>query len=264
MGIEVLAPDINESFADFTIVTDKKIRFGLGAVKNVGANIVDAIIEKRAARGTFTSLTDFAERVAHKDFNKKSLESLIKCGALDMFGERGKLLANLDTVLDYNRESQKAKLGGQTSLFAMTPEIQTASLRLRDAEPAGRRERLAWEKELLGLYVTEHPIQEYLERLAQNRVLPLKDLTIEYRNRTVSIGGLVNSIQKITTKSGEPMLFVKMEDMTSRTEVLVFPKVLAQNPGLWQEEKVLVVRGRVSDKDGVAKILCEEAFEIPA
>lgn len=149
-------------------------------------------------------------------------------------------------------------------MFSMAPEIETASLRLREAEPVERRERLQWEKELLGLYITEHPIQEYLERLAQNRVLPLKDLTIAYRNRTVSIGGLVSGIQKIITKSGEPMLFVKMEDATSRTEVLVFPKVLAQNPGLWQQEKVLVVRGRVSDKDGVTKILCEEAFEIPA
>ena len=263
MGIEVLAPDINESFADFTVVADKKIRFGLGAVKNVGTNIVEAIIAERKAHGAFISLIGFAERVAHKDFNKKSIESLIKCGALDMLGERNQLLANLDTILDYNRESQKVKSGGQVSLFSMTPEIQTVSLRLREAEPAARRERLAWEKELLGLYVTEHPIQEYLERLRENRVLPLKDLTVQYRNRTVSIGGLVSSIQKITTKSGEPMLFVKMEDTTSRTEVLVFPKVLAQNPGLWQQEKVLVVRGRVSDKDGIAKILCEEAFEIP-
>ncbi|MEK7541766.1 MAG: DNA polymerase III subunit alpha [Patescibacteria group bacterium] len=264
MGIDVLAPDINESFASFTVVAGQKIRFGLGAVKNVGANIVQAIIEERAARGPFSSLTDCAERVAHKDFNKKSLEALIKCGALDAFGERGALLANLDTILDYNRESQKAKSRGQVSLFTLAPEIQSASLRLREAEPAARHERLSWEKELLGLYVTEHPIQEYLERLAQNRVLPLKDLTVEYRNRTIAIGGLVSGIQKITTKSGEPMLFVKMEDATSRTEVLVFPKVLARNPGIWQQEKVLVVRGRVSDKDGIAKILCEEAFELPA
>ena len=269
MRIPVLPPDINESYAKFTLIkgvapAGDKIRFGLETVKNVGANIVKAIIEERKAHGAFASLTDFAERVAHKDFNKKSLESLIKCGALDALGERGALCANLDTILDYNRESQKAKLGGQVSLFSMTPEIQIASLRLREAEPAARHERLSWEKELLGLYVTEHPIQEYLERLAQNRVLPLKDLTVEYRNRVISIGGLVSGIQKITTKSGEPMLFVKMEDATSRTEVLVFPKVLAQNPGLWQKEKVLVVRGRVSDKDGIAKILCEEAFELPA
>ena len=264
MGTEVLAPDINESFADFTVVADKKIRFGLGAIKNVGANIVGALIEERYSGGRFVSLADFAERVAHKDFNKKSLESLIKCGAMDALGERAKLLENLDTILDYNRESQKAKVGGQASLFSAVPEISVPSIYLRDTDPAPRPERLRWEKELLGLYVTEHPIQEYAERLRENRVLPLKDLTVQYRNRTVSVGGLVSAVQKITTKSGEPMLFVKMEDTGGRTEVLVFPKILAKNPGLWQQEKVLIVRGRVSDKDGIAKILCEEAFEIPS
>lgn len=264
MGLEVLPPDMNESYENFTVVETGKIRFGLGAVKNVGANIVHAIIDERTARGKFISLTDFAERVQHKDFNKKSIESLIKCGALDSLGERNQLLVNLDTILDYNRESQKTKNSGQVSLFSLTPEVVVASLRLRHTESAAKRERLMWEKELLGLYVTEHPVQEYIAQLEKNHVLPLKDLTIQYRNQMVSIGGLVSSIQKIITKSGEPMLFVKLEDVTAHTEVLVFPKVLARNPGVWQNEKVLVVRGRVSDKDGIAKILCEEAFEIPA
>jgi DNA polymerase-3 subunit alpha len=107
-------------------------------------------------------------------------------------------------------------------------------------------------------------MQEYLERLKQNRVLPLKNLTLELRNQTVSIAGLVSAVQKIITKSGEPMLFVKMEDQTARTEVLVFPNVLARNPTVWQQEKVLLVKGRVSDKDGITKILCDEALEIPA
>lgn len=269
MQLPVLPPDINESFAKFTLIkgakqTEDKIRFGLETVKNVGANIVEAIINERAARGRFVSLADFCERVRHKDFNKKSLESLIKCGALDALGERNQLLANLDMLLDYNRESQRATRGGQVSLFSRTPQIQIAALRLRDAEPAPKRERLAWEKELLGLYITEHPMQEYLERLQHNRVLPLKDLTLALHNQTVSIAGLVSSIQKTLTKSGEAMLFVKIEDTSGRTEVLVFPKVLAQNPGLWQNERVLMIRGKVSDKDGATKILCDEAFEIPA
>ncbi len=263
MQIVVLPPDVNESFENFAVVSDGKIRFGLGAVKNVGAPIVQAIIEERAGGGAFAHLTAFIERVRHKDFNKKSLESLIKCGALDCLGERNRLLTNLDMLLDYNRESQQAARGGQVSLFSGAPEIQIQSLRLRDADPADRRERLAWERELLGLYITEHPMEEYLEKLKRNHILPLKDLTLSMRNQTVSIAGLVSAIQKITTKSGEPMLFVKMEDTTSRTEVLVFPRVLAQNPGLWQNEKILMVRGRVSDKDGITKILCEEAFEIP-
>lgn len=269
MRIPVLPPDVNESFAKFTLIkaappAGDTIRFGLETIKNVGVNIVQAIIEERQKGGKFISVTDFAERIRHKDFNKKSMEALIKCGALDALGERNQLLENLEMILDYNREAQRTRTGGQAGLFSMTPEIHIASLRLKPAEPAEKRDRLAWEKELLGLYVTEHPMQEYLERIKQNRVLPLKDLTVDLRNQAVLIAGLVSAVQKIMTKSGEPMLFVKMEDQTARTEVLVFPKVLARNPAVWQQEKVLLVKGRVSDKDGVTKILCDEAFEIPA
>ncbi|TSC67254.1 MAG: DNA polymerase III subunit alpha, partial [Parcubacteria group bacterium Gr01-1014_66] len=263
MGIEVLPPDLNESLADFTIVSPMKIRFGLGAVKNVGTNIVDAIITERMRGGKFPSLTDFAERVRHKDFNKKSLESLIKCGALDTMGERNRLLKNLEMILEYNREAQRTRLGGQESLFSFTPAMQeVASLQLAAAQEAGRRERLQWERELLGLYVSAHPFQDYAERFKEKNVLALKDLTLDMRNRMVAVGGLVSGIQKKITKAGDPMLFVKLEDLTSRTEILVFPKMLAKNPAVWQEEKVLYIRGRVSDKDGLPKILCEEAVEI--
>ncbi|MBI4137643.1 MAG: DNA polymerase III subunit alpha [Candidatus Sungbacteria bacterium] len=263
MGIEILPPDINESFASFTVVAPKKIRFGMGAVKNVGANIVQAIIEERRAGGKFRSLTDFAERVRHKDLNKKSLESLIKCGALDALGERNYLLSNVDTILEYNRESQKAAASGQENLFGEFSGIRIVSLSLEEAVPAEKKERLGWEKELLGLYITEHPMQEYRERLTQNRALPLQQLSApNLRNQRVAVGGIVNSIQKIITKSGEPMLFVKLEDITGRTEVLVFPKTLAKNPAVWQQDKILIVRGRVSDKDGVPKVLCEDAVEI--
>lgn len=267
MGIPVLPPDINESHARFTLIKgqsekEDKIRFGMETVKNVGTNIVQAVIEAREQGGKFSSITDFIERVRHKDLNKKSLESLIKCGALDGLSERNQLLANLDMLLEYNRETNKTKGNGQASLFSAAPQIQVASLKLKAVEPATKRERLAWEKELLGLYITEHPLQEYLEKLSQNRALPLKNLTAELRNQLVSVGGVVSSIQKTTTKTGELMLFVKMEDLTSQTEVLVFPKVLARNPALWQTEKVLLVKGRLSDRDGSPKILCEEAVEI--
>ncbi len=277
MGIPVLPPDVNESFAKFTLIKEAeskddvfsealtkkdKIRFGLETVKNVGTNVVQAIIETREQGGKFATMTNFVERVKHKDLNKKSLESLIKCGAFDELGERNQLLQNIDLLLEYNREVNKTGAQNQTSLFAFAPEIKVASLKLRDAEPAAKRDRLQWEKELLGLYVTQHPLQEYLEKFLQNRVLPLKDLSTGLRNQTVSIGGLVSGIQKIMTKNGEPMLFVKMEDLTARTEVLVFPKVLAKNPAIWQLEKILMVRGKVSDKDGAPKILCEEAVEI--
>lgn len=262
MDIEVLPPDINESFETFTVVEEKKIRFGLGAVKNVGQNVVHAIIEERIRGERFTSITNFIERVKHKDLNKKSLESLVKCGALDMVGERNQILGNIDMLLDYNRESQKTSHEGLVSLFAMSPQAVTTSIRLKEFTTATKKERLAWEKELLGLYITEHPMSEYAHKLKVNHALPLKNLTPQLRDQRVSIGGVVNAIQKIVTKSGEPMLFVKLEDLTAKTEVLVFPKVLARNPALWQLDKILLVRGRLSDKDGVPKILCEEAIEI--
>lgn len=262
MGIEVLPPDINESFENFTLVAPQKIRFGLGSIKNVGSNMVTAIIEERKANGPFKSLTDFIERVHHKDFNKKSLEALIKCGALDKLGERNQLLGNLEIILEYNRESQRAKAAGQTSLFSLTPEVKVTSLRLQETNPATKQERLAWEKELLGLYITEHPLQEYIDKFRANHLLPLKEISQAPRERIVAVGGIVGAVQKIITKSGEPMLFAKLEDTTASAEVLVFPKVLARNPAVWQEEKVLLVRGRIADKDGAAKILCEEAIEI--
>ena len=265
MGIEVLPPDLNESLENFTRVDEKKIRFGLKSVKNVGENVVRAIIETRGHGGKFDSIANLLERVHHRDLNKKSLESLIKCGAFDALGERSQLLLNLDTLLQYNRESQRVQSSGQSNLFSSAPEIKVSSLKLKDAEPATKRVKLSWEKNLLGLYVSEHPLQEYAERLKQNHMLPLNGLATDLkrlRNQIISIGGIVNGIQKVLTKNGEPMLFVQMEDLTARTEVLVFPKLLAKNPALWQEEKILIVRGRLSDKDGAPKILCEDATEI--
>lgn len=262
MGIEVLPPDVNESFSNFTRVENCKIRFGLGAVKNVGENIVAAIIGARESGGKFISLTDFAERVQHKDFNKKSIESLAKCGALDVLVERNQMLKNLEMILEFNRESQRTKNNGQSTLFSLAPEIKIAALKLKEFEPSSKRERLAWEKELLGLYVTEHPLEEYKNKFAEKRITPLNRISTDMNNQTILVGGVVSGIKKIITKSGSPMLFVKMEDLTSRTEVLVFPKVLEKNPAVWQEEKILLVRGRVSDKDGLPKILCEDAVEI--
>ncbi|OGZ95816.1 MAG: DNA polymerase III subunit alpha [Candidatus Sungbacteria bacterium RIFCSPHIGHO2_01_FULL_50_25] len=267
MGIPVLPPDVNESHAQFTLIKGSDgapdtIRFGLESVKNVGTNIVRAITDARAENGKFATITDFAERVQHKDFNKKSVESLAKCGALDSLDERNEILANLDTILEYNRESQKNMHGGQTSLFASTPGAAAVSLHLKKTDPATKKERLQWEKELLGLYVTEHPLAEYADRLKQNFALPIRDLNSSMRDRMITVAGLVNGIQRITTKKGEPMLFVTLEDLTTRTEILVFPKVLTKNPSVWQEEKILMVRGRLSDRDGSIKILCEEAMEI--
>jgi len=266
MKIEVLPPDINESLGTFTAIKDGVIRFGLNAVKNVGSNMMAAIVKERKAHGRFESISDFIERVQDKDLNKKSLESLIKCGAIDNLGERGQLLFNLEMLLAYAREIQRPKNNGQTSLFALPDKNGKkrgllTPLKLQEAAAAGKKERLAWEKELLGLYVSEHPAQEYEKVIAKIANLPSK-LTNQMLGRQIRVGGAVSHIRKIITKSGKPMLFVGLEDPKAKIEVLVFPRTLERTPTLWQEGKILVVSGRLEDKEGNFKLLCEEAQEL--
>ncbi|MDO8600212.1 MAG: DNA polymerase III subunit alpha [bacterium] len=281
MKIEVLPPNVNESFENFTVIgstsypratapglaklqaTSPKIRFGLNSVKNVGANVVDAIIQARKNGRKFETLTDFIERVQHKDLNKKSLESLAKCGALDELGERKALLENTDAILDYARSIQRERASGQTNLFSLAPTATLASIRLKPTEPATKKERMTWEKELLGLYVTEHPMSEYKEQLAAiHERIPLNRLG-NYANKGMIVtAGLITGIQKIVTKTGSPMLFVKFEDGIGKTELLVFPSTLERTETLWQEEKAIKVKGRVTDRDGMIKVICEDAKEL--
>jgi DNA polymerase III subunit alpha len=276
MGMEVLPPNVNESFENFSVVSatnnsdrsvgaDNTIRFGLNSVKNVGANVVDAIIHTRKNGERFVSLTDFVERVQHKDLNKKSLESLVKCGALDTLGERRQLLENMDAILDYSRSIQRERASGQSNLFSFSPAATPAlsSIRLKPADAATKKERMQWEKELLGLYVTEHPMSEYKEQLAAiPKRIPLNRLG-DYANKGMIVtAGLITGIKKIITKTGAPMLFVPFEDGESKTELLVFPSTLERTAALWQEERAIKVKGRVTDRDGVIKVICEDAKEL--
>ncbi|RJQ37776.1 DNA polymerase III subunit alpha [Candidatus Parcubacteria bacterium] len=262
MGLSILAPSVNSSRATFTVVSDKEIRFGLGSIKNVGTNIVDAIIAAREAGGPFVSIDDFVGRVQSKDLNKKSLESLIKCGALDELGERGLLLANLDRVLEYAREIQKAAAMGQSSLFGGAEAGPAAMLSLDAAEPAAKRDRLTWEKELLGLYLSEHPLDDYRDRLAKKVTAACAALGGQPRDTLVTVGGLVSGAKRITTKAGAAMLFVQLEDHTGKTEVLVFPRLLEKSAAMWQVDKVLLVRGRVSRDRDEPKILADAVTEV--
>ncbi len=269
MGIEVLPPDVNESFERFTVVgsageNDKsKIRFGLSAIKNVGSNIVAAIIAARKLGGRFKSLADLIERIPAKDLNRKSVEALAKCGAMDALAERNEILQNMDLLQGYARDLEKNLLSNQSSLFGGASDTPAATtLRLTPTEPATKKECLAWEKELLGLYITEHPMQALAEKL-KGKVTEISRLDVSaLRGRTVAIGGIVSVVKKILTKSGAPMLFVTMEDATAKTEVLVFPSVLEKNPSIWQADKILIVKGKLSDKDGEPKILCDQVSEL--
>ena len=260
LNITILPPSVNASNATFTVVSPKEIRFGLGSVKNVGTNVVEAIIAAREAQGPFSSVDELMERVQSKDLNKKSLESLMKCGALDEFGERGVLLGNLDRILDYARTAQKVHSAGQTSLFG-SGDLARTSLRLEPTPPAEKKDRLSWEKELLGLYVSEHPLEEYRERLA-NRATAVARLSEQPRDAVVSVAGLVSGVDRIVTKAGTPMLFVKLEDLTGKAEVLVFPRVLERTAELWQLSKILLVKGRISRDRDEPKVLADEGMEV--
>lgn len=267
MGILVLPPDINESFSTFTVVAQSikisapRIRFGLRAVKNVGGNIVEVIISERKKNGAYKNLEDFLSRVQTRDLNKKSFESLIKCGALDQFGERGALLTNLDALLKFAKSRGKEKENGQTNLFHVLPVSAAPKLTLKKVDHASKNQKLSWEKELLGLYISEHPLTEFRQVIEQIAT-PINKLEEQDRKRPVKIIGILTQIQRVITRSGQPMLFVKIEDTSGSIEALIFPTLLLANNEIWQEDKVLSITGKLSDKDGVLKILADKALEI--
>ncbi len=273
MKIPVLPPEINSSFKDFTVIKGgnppspngsgearDQIRFGLLTIKNLGENIADAIIAERTANGPFTDVENFVSRVNNKDLNKKSLESLIKCGALDSFGERNMLLLNLENLLTFAHDKQKSTSMGQASLFGDDP-IALPAFRLNATTPARNSEKLMWEKELLGLFVSAHPLHEYSQNMKNERVIPIKDVKPN-ATKQIRIGGIVTKVQKIMTKTGRPMMFAWVEDLTSKVEVVVFPNVYEKNPEMFKENAIVVAIGKINDRDGVSKLLCDDAKHI--
>jgi len=266
MGLTVLPPDINESFADFGVVAESlaggqpRLRFGLLAIKGLGENIVKEIIEERKARGPFKDIEDLLLRVHSKDLNKRSLEALAKAGALDSLAERNTLLQNMDRLLIFisERGSDKAN---QHSLFDLSPQINLTRLKLASAAPLDKRQRLIWEKELLGLYISEHPMADITSSI-KDYVAACATLRNCAEGARVRLAGVVSAIKKIYTKKGDAMLFVKLEDTTGEIEVLVFPKILEQNPHIWQSDNLVICAGTISDKDGERKVLLDLAMAI--
>ncbi|MBI2607271.1 MAG: DNA polymerase III subunit alpha [Candidatus Doudnabacteria bacterium] len=257
LNIEVLPPSINESLANFTVIDNNHIRFGLNAIKNLGSDIIKTVISERKQNGKFLDVTDFVGRINSRNFNKRSWEALAKSGALDVFDERAKLLANTDAVLEFAKEQNKLKNSQQESLFGSTP-VGNIRLTLRDVEPAGKKEYMAWEKELLGLYVSAHPLEDHKSKL-QTLTQPIKE--IEKHQGNVTIGGIITRVQKIITKKGEQMAFFDLEDLGGTIEVLAFPSLYSKHQNLINPEKIVLVNGKVSDKDGVPKFLADEIKE---
>jgi len=244
MEIEVLSPDINESFRNFSVIPKQnKIRFGLLAIKNVGQNVVESIITERKEKGPFKSISDFSSRISYGVLNKKSLESLIKAGVLDRLEERNKLLSNVEKILSVNREIQRNNNNNQKNLFGDLFH-SSSILNLEEARPATDQERLTWEKELLGLYVSSHPLENFKKVFAQ-RTFPIKEINERILGQRIKIGGIISKIKKIITRNGKPMLFIKLEDLTDKIEVVVFPNMIEQNPTAFQENKIVMITGKV-------------------
>jgi len=260
IGIKVLPPDINESEENFSVVGENLIRFGLATVKNVGSNFVEEVVKERKQKGQFPSLSEFLERIGAKDLNKKSMESLIKAGAFDKFNERNCLLFNLENILEYNREAKKNKALGQKNLFSNILNFKK-DIKLASVEPAKNIDKLTWEKELLGLFVTSHPLEDF-KAVFTKKSFPIAKINGDIIGRQVKIGGIISNIKKIITKTGRPMLFVNVEDLTAKIEVVAFPNIIERNPTLFQENKIVFVSGRVDYRDNVPKIICDNIEEI--
>ncbi|HUC20774.1 MAG TPA: DNA polymerase III subunit alpha, partial [Candidatus Polarisedimenticolaceae bacterium] len=240
MGINVLAPDINESFLEFGVVGDSDdIRFGMAAIKNVGTGAINTILAAREAGGPFKNVEDFAKRVSASECNRKVWEALIKSGAMDSFGERTQLLHNLDSITGYASKAQKNALSGQIDIFGSLGEDSMPGLRLELPDrviPA--REQLGWERELLGLFLSQHPLDDYEGYLADNTV-PMGSITNQHEGRAAKVGGTISTVRKITTKSNSMMAFVGLEDKTGSLELIVFPKAYEKNSELWVVDNVI-------------------------
>ncbi len=271
MNIPVLPPDINESFEGFTVVSNRggvgkgiteggdKIRFGLTTIKNFGEGIATSIIEERKRGGKFKSLADFLDRIKDKNLNKKSLEALIKAGAMDEFGERGVMLKNLENILTYNKEKNKNG-DNQDSLFGLMKDTSTIpSLKLEPAEPATASEKLAWEKELLGLYISGHPLDKFSEKLSGKDSNIKKIIEEAKESMPVVFGGIVEDVRSIQTKKGDNMLFVKISDMSGSIECVVFPRVFQEFKDFFVPEKCIAVKGKISMRNGAVSVIADKA-----
>jgi DNA polymerase III subunit alpha len=262
MGLEVLPPSVNESFSQFSVIKDGekdgkyKIRFGLTTIKNFGAGISSAITQERKVGGKFKSLPDFLDRIKDKNLNRKSLESLIKSGAMDEFGERGYLLGNLETLISYHKERISTP-DNQNSLFGLMDANTLPALRLQEYPEANLKEKLSWEKDLLGLYVSGHPLEEYKEKFA-SRDINIKKLA-EFREGTEAvIGGIVEEARDVLTKNNERMVFMKLADFSGTIEVAIFPRVFTEFREFVRTDQCIAIKGKVSKRKGETSFIAEK------
>ncbi|MDO8591031.1 MAG: DNA polymerase III subunit alpha, partial [bacterium] len=290
MGIAVLPPSINESFSGFTVVkapqivappetggavARDRIRFGLTTIKNFGEGIADAIIVERKSGGQFKSLGDFLGRIHDKNLNKKSLEALVKSGALDEFGstpqilqgktwkvERGVMLANMENLLAYNKEKAKAP-DNQESLFGTSiTAINGSDLTIAPAPEATQTEKLVWEKELLGLYVSGHPLDKFKSVLEKRDVNIARVKTEMKEGMIAVVGGIIEEAKPVLTKKNDQMMFVRLADLTGSIEVVVFPRVFEEFKKFLVAEKCVAIKGKISNRNDEISLIAEKVKEL--
>ena len=264
MGIEVLPPDVNTSGYDFAIedYTDRPsaIRFGLGAIKNVGQNPVDLIMEARR-EGPFTDLTDFAKRVDLRQVGRRPMECLIKVGGLDRFGSRHVLLQELERIMAVSTSAFRAKETGQLSIFD-TSDAMSDEIILPEAIYTNQREELDWERELLGLYVSNHPLRPYQDYLTKKVTHFSHQLTEVDDKEKVRVAGMVDRFRQHTTKNGKSMGFVTLEDVYGKFDLVIFPKAWEMYYALIEMDSVLIAEGRVDSAQGDPKILVDKLVPV--
>jgi len=264
MGIQVLPPDVNESRSNFTVVEDGKIRFGLSAIKGLGEGSVRKIIDARHGGPTrdtedraFLNLEDFAKRVPSKILNKKTIEALAFSGAMDQFGERRQIGLNVEAIADFAKTADGSTVVGQAGLFdSMGEDAPSDHLRLEKVEPATDSQKLAWEKEYLGLYVSSHPLVG-LSQFFQRKVIPFEKIHIKTIGSPIKVGGMITSFRKITTKKGDMMAIIQLEDTTGKSEVVAFPKSYAKLADQLIEGRILIVHGKLEKRMGDMQVVVE-------
>lgn len=267
-GLTVMPPDVNQSFVEFAVVPDeKKIRFGMSAVKGVGAGAVEEVLRAREEDGLFTSVSDFARRVSTSKFNRKAWESLIKAGAFDEFGSRSDLLFNLDAIVAYAARVQKDTATNQADLFGgLSDVVAVPDVSIETApEQHHERERLLWERELLGLYLSAHPLDRYDDYFSEQTV-PLGSIEAGHDKNKVTVGGVLSSVRVIVTKNGSKMAFLKVEDKSGDGETIIFPKLFEEIGEKLEQDAVVKVTGKISSTDregnslGEAKVIADEVI----
>jgi DNA polymerase-3 subunit alpha len=259
LGIKALPPDINESLSNFTVVNKHCIRFGLGAIKHLSSTTMEEIIQNRKSKGHYQTLEDFLIRV--ESINKKSLEALVRAGALDRFAERSVLDCHIDTMLEFAKSTRQEKKSHMEPLFK---DSHTRRIAFSPPPPAHRYPLMAYEKEYLGLYISAHPldaIKPFFKQLNTTPIAEIKNDTVS-EGQKLAIAGIAHTIKTIRTRRGDAMLFVKMQDFTGMIEVIVFPRILETHKALLKEDALLLVEGTVSAIEETVNLIAVAIHEL--